>query len=89
MKKLILIIALFIILQLTLQQVTYESLKKQAQNIEDEDLTLEHDASEKIEEKIVSPAVVSGFWCDKDIKLNSVRQDVMNNNNYNKYSELT
>ncbi len=89
MKRLLLIVILIICLQLSIQQISYEALKKEAVKISEEDLKLEDDASEKIEEKLVTPNIVGGYWCDKDIKLNTVRQEVMTNNNYNKYINLT
>jgi hypothetical protein len=89
MKRHLLIVTLIISLQLSIQQISYETLKKKAVKLTEDDLKLEDDASEKIEEKLVAPTIVGGYWCDKDIKLNTVRQEVMTNNNYNKYIELT
>jgi hypothetical protein len=84
MKKVFSIVLLLICLQLSIQEISYQKLKDQALNIHDEDLSLDEDKIEKIEEKLVTPTIVGGFWCDKDIKLNSVRQEVMTNKNYNK-----
>lgn len=58
--------------------LTYESLKKQAME-QDDIATREPETSTPI-----TPAIVGRFFCDNDIKLNSIRQDVMTNNNYNK-----
>lgn len=40
--------------------------------------------SNKFESKAISPSVIGRFSCDSNIKLNTVRQEVMNNNNYRK-----
>jgi hypothetical protein len=84
MKKVFLIVLLLTYLQFADQQISYQALKEQALNISDEELTLDEDKTEKEEEKLISPNIVGNYWCDKDIKLNSVRQEVMTNKNYNK-----
>ena len=85
MKKGFFIILLISNLLYTNQQVSYETLKKQTAQVEDDlDLSLEGEINQKTEEKPIFPLLVGGYQCDKDIKLNSVRQDVMTNNNYNK-----
>lgn len=38
----------------------------------------------RFEKSAVSPQVVGRFFCDPEVKLNSVRQDVMTINNYSK-----
>ena len=69
------------------QEISYESLKRQGadyinpSSIKDKDLELEIELKN---EKPVAPSLIGKFWCDPSIKLNTVRQDVMTNKNYNK-----
>ena len=83
----------------TLRQKAHEENKPEQKPIETKDKSKKKDDSylytqppEEEEDKLepenittpTSPQVVGRFWCDPDIKLNTIRQDVMTNKNYNK-----
>jgi len=81
------IIILFLLINLfniiSTQVNSYQDLIKQVKKKEEAN-SGKPAAQDKEESEPISPIVVTKFQCDPSIKLNSVRQEVMKTNNYNK-----
>lgn len=73
-----------LIVSINAQKDMYQEILKQAKGIQDEPKEEEAKVKRNFEKSAISPQVVGRFFCDPEVKVNTVRQDVMTINNYNK-----
>ena len=77
---------LILSLNLSLEQDDYYSrlINEHKKEMEDQDMQAESKISQKFDKDPISPSILSRYFCDPSIKLNSIRQEVMTSSNAHK-----
>jgi hypothetical protein len=60
----------------------YEALLREAKQQYKPQPSQQATEEKKFDKNPISPMVIGRFWCDPEIKVNTVRQEVMTNTNY-------
>lgn len=78
------ILIIFTVQCLDNNDLAYQELLKSLSPPPPKQIQPEMDKIPQPPKQATSPSVISNYWCDPEIKLNSVRDEVMNYSNYAK-----
>jgi hypothetical protein len=77
-RLIILVVFIYMICLCRTQPSAYEDILSQTKQEKKQ-----KQKNEEVNTETITPIVYGKWWCDSSLKLNSVREDVMTNDNYN------